>query len=973
MASLRLALKLSMEAKEAKDEEKEKEKEKEKKAPQKRKRVDGGEGGASKPKKSVGEKKASDERKQRVVKKKPKTTSGGGADNDDDDDSSAMDGDSVRNSTDLAGDDSDSLDNDGKDDRDDADSATMLTVVPHKKLSKTSKEGGGGEEGEAKATSPRSSQAAKHRKKQKSIQQDDDGSEEENEHDAAPRLPPGGGGRSAPVTAKSKLGAKKNKSSSKEDSSENAEDGSASGASGTKRKAAAVEPPPPTQWVQCDRCKKWRSAPHTQDMSSLPEQWFCSMNSWDPTHNSCSIAEEVLDDHMEENDASHDGGDSGGGNKTHRRAAGVSHRGRSRFTTSLQAGEDAGELSDSSVAPYGQQPIRRKSGGGGGGGGAGGGGASANKTSNTTGVRPSASLEKVNWVQCNKCTKWRKVPGSIDVSSLPEVWHCSLNSWAPAFSRCAAKEETEEADPLIERDPKSQSYPGTGNRPRKPLPSSNLGTAQQGVKKIVQWVQCEQKSCKKWRKLPGHVDMSLLPEKWFCEMNEWDPERASCEAVEESDSEGEPSTKTDPTSQLIMSNSKNTGTLSYRRIIFGTDGRVRAAYSDKNKGGSGVFSYMESHRSAEGEAADLEMAEPKKRVSYWWSGAYDESGAQFITTTKRHPSSGSGLSAMAMKRELSKEANANEEASKGVASSSLSSSSSSSASSSSFSSVSVAPASFSSSHGPTHHLLDAARRLSGMDCDGSVPGTAVWPLKQFKTTNLHDSMTMMDCERAECTIVRSCLTSIPTKCTPLASVYEVISSAYFHAPNLEACRSRMSLDSIKSALQRLENLGEVEVVYNASGAMCVQMTPLKHINAPPPVTAEAKHTSFPLLMRKNVEKAFIEAKQTAQKARLHQQNVMKQKQLQQASAKKAEAMMLQQQHLQQTQQHSKSAPIPASAPASTSVSAPAPSAPVILVIPPSAPPASTKDTTSDAEAAKETEVGISKDPTTTGKEVRADV
>ncbi|XP_062188787.1 B3 domain-containing protein Os07g0563300-like isoform X1 [Phragmites australis] len=43
-----------------------------------------------------------------------------------------------------------------------------------------------------------------------------------------------------------------------------------------------------------------------------------------------------------------------------------------------------------------------------------------------------------------------------------------------------------------------------------------------------QWAQCE--DCSKWRKLP--VD-ALLPSKWTCFDNKWDPERSSCEPAQE--------------------------------------------------------------------------------------------------------------------------------------------------------------------------------------------------------------------------------------------------------------------------------------------------------------------------------------------------------------------------------------------------------------------------------------------------------
>ncbi|KAG4945535.1 hypothetical protein JHK87_041542 [Glycine soja] len=44
----------------------------------------------------------------------------------------------------------------------------------------------------------------------------------------------------------------------------------------------------------------------------------------------------------------------------------------------------------------------------------------------------------------------------------------------------------------------------------------------------IQWAQCE--DCFKWRKLPASA---LLPSKWTCSDNSWDPERSSCSAAQE--------------------------------------------------------------------------------------------------------------------------------------------------------------------------------------------------------------------------------------------------------------------------------------------------------------------------------------------------------------------------------------------------------------------------------------------------------
>ncbi|TYI59272.1 hypothetical protein E1A91_D10G024800v1 [Gossypium mustelinum] len=44
----------------------------------------------------------------------------------------------------------------------------------------------------------------------------------------------------------------------------------------------------------------------------------------------------------------------------------------------------------------------------------------------------------------------------------------------------------------------------------------------------IQWAQCE--DCFKWHRLPSDV---LLPSKWTCSSNSWDPERSSCSATQE--------------------------------------------------------------------------------------------------------------------------------------------------------------------------------------------------------------------------------------------------------------------------------------------------------------------------------------------------------------------------------------------------------------------------------------------------------
>ena len=47
------------------------------------------------------------------------------------------------------------------------------------------------------------------------------------------------------------------------------------------------------------------------------------------------------------------------------------------------------------------------------------------------------------------------------------------------------------------------------------------------------WVQCGHESCMKWRLLPNDAQINS-DDPWYCSMNKWDPDRASCDAPEQS-------------------------------------------------------------------------------------------------------------------------------------------------------------------------------------------------------------------------------------------------------------------------------------------------------------------------------------------------------------------------------------------------------------------------------------------------------
>ena len=41
----------------------------------------------------------------------------------------------------------------------------------------------------------------------------------------------------------------------------------------------------------------------------------------------------------------------------------------------------------------------------------------------------STTQDKCNWVQCDRCDKWRRLPNGaeFEADALPELWFCDLN------------------------------------------------------------------------------------------------------------------------------------------------------------------------------------------------------------------------------------------------------------------------------------------------------------------------------------------------------------------------------------------------------------------------------------------------------------------------------------------------------------------------------------------------------------------
>ena len=58
-----------------------------------------------------------------------------------------------------------------------------------------------------------------------------------------------------------------------------------------------LPPELPSEWVQCDKpeCRKWRRVAWNVDIDSLPEEWQCADNYWDPENATCDAPEDGYD------------------------------------------------------------------------------------------------------------------------------------------------------------------------------------------------------------------------------------------------------------------------------------------------------------------------------------------------------------------------------------------------------------------------------------------------------------------------------------------------------------------------------------------------------------------------------------------------------------------------------------------------------------------------------------------------------
>jgi len=231
-------------------------------------------------------------------------------------------------------------------------------------------------------------------------------------------------------------------------------------------------------WVQCDKCKKWRCIPSYIDVKDLPEHWYCKDNP-DKSRNTCEAAEQTQEEVTKFNlDKSRSQNHDTLTNKITDKA------------TCKPAPVRNGVIVDDTVSDIGVNGTLQYD------------SAVTNKSTSSDLFDGHTSEVQLTPNQLSGCEIDGTGSDGTTASTLPTNKHMKGSS-----SKKSRKSKGEE------REKKGSK----GKKQKDPINQ--------------EWVQCEK--CEKWRRLPPRIKAKDLPDVWTCDMNDWDPRSASCAVAED--------------------------------------------------------------------------------------------------------------------------------------------------------------------------------------------------------------------------------------------------------------------------------------------------------------------------------------------------------------------------------------------------------------------------------------------------------
>jgi len=283
------------------------------------------------------------------------------------------------------------------------------------------------------------------------------------------------------------------------------------------------------QWVQCDKCQKWRILPSRMEASSLPDFWECSMNTWDPKHADCSVAEQTLKQIQKE-------------------------RRRAKKRAKQQQRLEALETIERDPKPRGTKSAQNS-------------------------PRPNKPVVKVGKNTDLESKRASPLPSSTSIESGPDPKEKRGRKGKKEKDE-AKQSEAQRAVAAAEVTPKK---PGRKRgRPARNHAVETPRTSESKDDDNVEWVQCEK--CEKWRKLPPYMSADELPDSWYCSLNTWNEASASCDAPED---------QADAHHQEVgvFGNMPqgHVGKYSYRSMIYGSGRKYNRPMSEKARAAESLY------------------------------------------------------------------------------------------------------------------------------------------------------------------------------------------------------------------------------------------------------------------------------------------------------------------------------------------------------------------------------------------------
>ena len=298
------------------------------------------------------------------------------------------------------------------------------------------------------------------------------------------------------------------------------------------------------EWVQCDKCKKWRVLPDNITAASLPDQWYCQMNVYDPKRSTCDAPEQNMKQLLRE------------------RKKKARKRQKLLELAELEKAKKSKQQEDEEIvktkkkkeklqaAPRSVSPKPPKSG----------------KAKDAEGKKALEGGKKAKEDATNQ----------LDSGSDTQK---EIKKKGKKGKKEAQDAENQDADDA-KKGGRKRGRPARNQTTTVPTSTANDG----GDVDQVEWVQCDK--CQKWRKLPPHISADEMPDVWNCSMNTWNPSAASCEVAED---------KADAHHQEVGASEwqlrqLHAGKYSYRQLIFGTGARKHnRPMSERSRAAESLF------------------------------------------------------------------------------------------------------------------------------------------------------------------------------------------------------------------------------------------------------------------------------------------------------------------------------------------------------------------------------------------------